>query len=146
MGPWMLGYDAWPMQVGHGPWHGGPHVKLGCLLCLFNIVNSHWNNLARRVGWSRFWFDDTQSLGCFSSTNWSVEILMARYPSPMAKFHLLITSIKPVPVPVPLPPAHTSTGWKWWMNIVCRCLYNTFLFLYNSISYGIRHNNLWSVP
>jgi len=56
------GHDAWghgclammhgAMQVGHGPWHGGPHIKLGNLFCWFNIVNSHWNSLARRATWA----------------------------------------------------------------------------------------------
>ena len=36
----MLGHDAWPMKVGHGPWHGGPHIKSCSFICLFISVNS----------------------------------------------------------------------------------------------------------
>jgi hypothetical protein len=45
-----MAMTQWAMEVGHGPWHDGPHIKLGSLFVhLFYVMNYHWSSSARSI-------------------------------------------------------------------------------------------------
>ena len=52
---WALAMTQWAMEVGHRPWHDGPHIKLGSLFVhLFDIKNYHWSSSTRSITLCRF--------------------------------------------------------------------------------------------